>query len=97
VSETVQKRLVVTFNDGLPLGVHGAFTYEGQKWIAVPLPKYNAILAAADKMISVLGRVRAQLTRRVALNPDSAAWVVPVLQTLTVDELVNEKIKAQTS
>jgi hypothetical protein len=97
VTETVRKRLVVTFDDGLPLGTHGVFTHEGQKWIAVPLPKYNAILAAADRMVSVLNRARTQLTRRVSSNPDSAVWIVPILQTLATDELVSEKIKAQTS
>jgi len=97
MSETVRKRLVVTFNDGLPLGTHGVFTYEGQKWIAVPLPKWQAVLAVADRMVSVLNRGRAQLTRRVSVHPESAPWIVPILQTLATDELVSEKIKAQTS
>jgi len=97
VSETVQKRLVVTFNDGLPLGVHGAFTYEGQKWIAVPLKKYNAIQNASDKLVSVLARMRALLTRRIVSHPDQATWIVPALAEIDIDRLVREKIEAQTS
>jgi hypothetical protein len=98
VSETVVKRLSITFDDGLPLGVHGSFSYEGERWIAVPLTKYTNILNVTDRAIGILNHTRDQLTRWVNAHPEDAERVVMILQTLShadTQELVHEKTRAQ--
>jgi hypothetical protein len=97
MSETVSKRLAVTFNDGLPLGTHGSFTYKGERWIAVPLVKYNRILAATDRTLAALSKIRARVVKRVSTHPADAEWIVPALSETDINKLVTEKIEAQTS
>jgi hypothetical protein len=50
-TKTVSKKL--TFNDGLPLGVHALFTHEGQKWIAFPFAKYQKIIGVMDRILGL--------------------------------------------
>lgn len=97
MSETVSKRLAVTFDDGLPLGTRGAFTYQGERWIALPLTKYQSILHAADRMTGRLARVRGALTRRIGSHPGDAGWILPILAGSDPEALIREKIEAQTS
>ena len=67
--ESVVKRVNITFRDGLPLGTHGSFKYDGQSWIAIPLEKYTAIVTVTDRLIGHLNDIRGQLTRWVTARP----------------------------
>jgi hypothetical protein len=98
--ETTIKRLKVTFSDGLPLGTHASFTHEGERWIAVPLAKYNSVLAVTDRLIGVLGRVRGALTHVIGAFPSDAQQIGRILDILAIadtDGLARDKAKAQTS
>jgi len=92
----------VTFHDGLPLGTRGVFSYEGQRWIAVPLEKYQRITTVTDRLIGTLNIIRTQLTHWVSSHPEDAERVVMILTTIAQAEEIArqatvDKSEARTS
>lgn len=53
MTETKTVTRKITFNDGLPLGVHATFMHEGERWIAHPLTKYRKIATVMDRMLGL--------------------------------------------
>ena len=99
MGEPVEKRLKVTFHDGLPMGSRGTFTYEGERYIAVPFDKYREILSVSDQLLAIVSLVRTRLTKWVGAHPDDAERVVFILQTLAAAdtvEIIHDKAKAHT-
>lgn len=100
MSETVVKKMAITFDDGLPLGVRGTFKNDGEIWIAVPIKKYSATQAVSDRLLGALARVRGQMTRWVSSHPEDAERVVMILETLKEaaeahEAALTDKIEAQ--
>lgn len=77
-TKTVSKKL--TFNDGLPLGIHATFTHEGQKWIAHPLPKYRKIAAAMDRILGLHSYTTKLLVSWVNSWPEDGERVAKVME-----------------
>lgn len=77
-TKTVSKKL--TFNDGLPLGIHATFTHEGQKWIAHPLTKYRKITAVMDRILGLHSYVNKLMIFWVNSWPEDAEKVAKVME-----------------
>jgi hypothetical protein len=102
VTETVTKRLAVTFHDGLPIGTRGIFTYEKQTWIALPIKKYTRIVTVIDRLLGAFSRVRTDMITMINDHPEDAARIATILEhtnrVRTLHrELATEKCRSQTS
>lgn len=101
MSETVVKKVSVSFNDGLPLGTHATFKHNGEMWTAFPSKKYAAITTVTDRLIGALANIRGQMTRWVSSHPEDAERVVMILQTIAranefEQQAIQDKTKART-
>ena len=87
----------VTFHSGLPRGTCATFTHEGQRWIAYPQPKVQAVSVALDNAIGTLDGVGRELLRWINEKPADAARIVAILARVNRrHELALEKVTAWT-
>lgn len=77
-TKTVSRKL--TFNDGLPLGVHATFTHEGEKWIAHPLVKYQKIAAAMDRILGLHSHINRLMVSWVNSWPEDGDKVARIME-----------------
>lgn len=90
-------RKKVTFDTALPRGTCATFTHEGQRWIAYPQDKNQALGVAIDRMLGVLDRVRDDLLVLINTHPEVAAQVATiVVRTNRAKQLAQEKAQAWT-
>lgn len=80
MTETKTASRKLTFNDGLPLGINATFTHEGEKWIAVPLVKYQKIAAAMDRILGLHSHVNQLMVSWVNSWPEDGAKVAQVME-----------------
>lgn len=80
MTETKTATRKLTFNDGLPMGVHATFTHEGQKWIAVPLTKYQKIGAVLDRMGGLFSHINKLMVSWVNSWPEDGAKVAQIME-----------------
>lgn len=103
MSETVTKKLTVTFNDGLPLGIHATFKHEGQHWVAFPAEKQTRITTVSDRLIGILSRLQNELTAWLSnTNPKDTERITRILGILALAEeykqqSVRDKVQAATA
>lgn len=87
----------VTFEVGLPLGTRATFTHEGERWIAYPQVKSNAVAAVIERLIGTITAVHDDLVRWINRHPEDAADVARIMvRTSAAQELAREKIQAWT-
>lgn len=70
----------VTFDDGLPLGLRGTFTHEGQRWIAYPDEKYRKIITVLDRLIGMHSHISKLMVSWVNSWPADAERVAKVME-----------------
>lgn len=80
MTETKTASRKLTFNDGLPLGIHATFTHEGERWIAVPVTKYRKISAAMDRMGGLFSHINKLMVLWVNSWPEDGAKVAQILE-----------------
>ena len=80
MTETKTASRKLTFNDGLPMGVHATFTHEGQKWIAVPLTKYQKISSVMDRMNGLFSHINKLMVSWVNSWPEDGAKVAQIME-----------------
>ena len=101
MTETKTASRKLTFNDGLPMGIHATFTHEGEKWIAVPLVKYQKISAAMDRMGGLFSHINKLMVSWVNSWPEDGervAQIMEIAQRARVEgrAVVMDKIQALT-
>lgn len=103
--QRLSKKLLVTFDEGLPMGTCARFTHEGEIWIAYPAKKNARILSVLDRLLGIYGGMTDNVVRCLNNHPDNAAMqelAVQILgsvnraRTIWLDIAV-EKTKAVTS
>lgn len=100
--QDITKRTQIVFSTGLPLGRRGTFTHEGQRWIAVPQTKYQAITTVTDRLTGALAAVQRDITALLAAHPGDTDRINTILGILARADQVRkqalvDKVEAQTA
>ena len=80
MSETKTASRKLTFNDGLPMGIHATFTHEGEKWVAIPAKKYRMISAAMDRVLGLHSYINKVMVMWVNQWPEDSEKVAKVME-----------------
>lgn len=97
MSEPEIKTKKVTFETGLPMGTRATFTHEGQRWIAYPQTKSEAVRAVIDRLIGTVDRVHEDLVRWINRRPADAADITRIMARIVpAKQLAEEKVAAWT-
>lgn len=80
MTETLTKKISVTFDDGLPHGVHASFKHERELWIAYPATKNRRILALVDRLVGIHAGIQDQMIRWINARPNDADLITLVLE-----------------
>lgn len=94
----VVKTRKVTFSTGLPRGACATFTHEGERWIAYPQSKVQAVAATIDRLIGTLDGIARESVRWINNHPEDAAWMAERIlsRTNAAREIAREKAAAWT-
>lgn len=100
--QDITKRTQIVFGTGLPLGRRGLFTHEGERWIALPQSKHQAICTVTDRLVGALSAVQRDLTQLLTAHPEDAAKIGAILGILARAEqfrqqALTDKAEAQTA
>lgn len=94
VEEKIRK---VTFSTGLPRGAFATFNYEGQRWVAYPEAKFNAIHQVQTRLFATVERVHKDLVSWVNVHPEDASRVTRILErTVGAKQLISDSVLAWT-
>lgn len=93
----VEKMRKVTFSRGLPRGTIATFNYEGQKWVAYPQEKFDAIQRVQNRLFATVERVHKDLLSWINAHPENASRVARILErTINAKQLMADAAVAWT-